>query len=85
MYNRFPEMLFIDATYKLNDLHMPLYLFLVENGNGESEIVAVWMVVTEDAISKRQLAEIFKKHNRRWSKTVTIMADKDFIERGFYS
>ena len=80
-YDRFPEMLFVDATYKLNDLRVPLYLFLVEDGNGESEIVAVWMVVTEDAISIRQMAEIFKKHNHRWSKTVTIMADKDFIER----
>lgn len=69
MYDRFPEMLlnFVDATYKLNDLRMPLYLFLVEDGNGESEIVAVWMVVTEDATSIRQMAEIFKKHNRRWS------------------
>ena len=65
-YDRFPDMLFVDATYKLNDLRMPLYLFLVEDGNnGESEIVAVWMVVTEDAISIRQMAEIFKKHNRR--------------------
>ena len=81
MYDRFPEMMFVDATYKLNDLRMPLYLFLVEDGNGESEIVAVWMVVTEDAISIRQMAEIFKKHNCRWSDTVTIMADKDFIER----
>ena len=83
MYDRFPEMLFVDAMYKLNDLRMPLYLFLVEDGNGESEIIAVWMVVTEDAVSIHQMAEIFKKHNRRWSDTVTIMADKDFIERRF--
>ena len=81
MYDRFPEMLFVDATYKLNDLRMPLYLFLVEDGNGESEIVAVWMVVTEDALSIQRMAQIFKNHNRRWSDTVTIMADKDFIER----
>ena len=63
---------------------MPLYLFLVEDGNGESENVAVRMVVTEDAISVRQMAKIFKKHNRRWSKTITITAD-DIIERGFQS
>ena len=84
MYNRFPE-IFVDATYKLNDLCMPLYLFLVEDGNGESENVAVCMVVTEDAISIRQKAKIFKKHNRRWLKTITITADNDFIERGFQS
>lgn len=81
MYDRFPEILFVDATYKLNDLRMPLYLFLVEDGNGESEVVATWMVVAEDAISIRQMANIFKKHNQKWCNTVTIMADKDFIER----
>ena len=27
------------------------------------------------------MAEMFKKHNRRWSSTVTTMADKDFLER----
>jgi len=26
MYDRFPEIVFVDATYKLNDLRMPLYL-----------------------------------------------------------
>ena len=30
----------IDATYKLNDLRMSLYLLMVIDGNGQSEIVA---------------------------------------------
>lgn len=81
MYDSFPEIMFVDATYKLNDLHMPLYIFLVEEGNGESEVVAVWMVVVEDTVSISQMAEIFKKHNPSWEKTKTIMSDKDFIER----
>lgn len=81
MYDRFPEILFVDATYKLNNLRMPLYIFLVEDGNGESEIVALWMVVTEDHASICQMVEIFKKHNPSWEKTATIMSDKDFIER----
>ena len=38
------------------------------------------LVVTEDAISIRQMANIFKKHNPKWSNTVTLI-DKDFIER----
>ena len=37
-------MVFVDSTYKLNDLRMPIYLFVVEDGNGETEIVALWMV-----------------------------------------
>ena len=81
MYDSFPEIMFVDATYKLNDLHMPLYIFLVEEGNGESDVVAIWMVVVEDTVSISQMAEIFKKHNPSWENTKTIMPDKDFIER----
>jgi len=40
-YKRFPEMLFINATHKLNELRMPLYVLLVEDGNGESHIVSL--------------------------------------------
>ena len=36
----YPEVLMIDATYKLNDLRMPLYLMLIVDSNGQSEIVA---------------------------------------------
>ena len=58
MYDCFPELLFVDATYKLNELRMPLYLFIVKDGNGESEIVAMWILVSEDASSIRRMAEI---------------------------
>ena len=43
----FPELLFLDATYKHNDLRMPVYVMLVEDGNGESEIVCIWIVNQE--------------------------------------
>ena len=43
-YKRFPEMLFIDTTHKLNELRMPLYVLLVEDGNGDSQIVSLYMV-----------------------------------------
>ena len=51
MFSNFPELLLIDATYKLNDLRMPLYIMMVVDGNGESEIVALWIVASEDRIS----------------------------------
>jgi len=81
MYECFPEMVFVDATYKLNDLRMPVYLFVVEDGNGETEIVAVWLVAKEDEASIGNMSEIFKKHNPSWIKTTSIMAHKDFVER----
>ena len=36
----FPELLLVDATYKLNDLRMPLYLMMCVDGNGNNEIVS---------------------------------------------
>ena len=53
MFSNFPELLLIDATYKLNDLRMPLYIMMVVDGNGESDIVALWIVASEDRISLR--------------------------------
>ena len=32
----------MNATYKLNELRMPLYLFIVEDGNGEMVRVKLW-------------------------------------------
>ena len=40
MQSRSPELLLLDATYKLNDLRMLLYVLMVEDGNGESQVVA---------------------------------------------
>ena len=42
IYEQFPELILIDATYKLNNLNMPLYIIMVVDGNGESEVVALW-------------------------------------------
>ena len=36
----YPDVLLVDATYKLNDIHMPLYVLMVIDGNGKTSI---WM------------------------------------------
>ena len=41
VYQAYPEILMIDATYKLIDLKLPLYLLLCIDGNGQSEIVGM--------------------------------------------
>lgn len=63
MYARYPELILIDATYKLNNLRMPMYVLMVMDGNGESEIVALWLVVYEDKHTISHLMDIFEKHN----------------------
>ena len=77
-FKSYPEILFIDATYKLNDLHMPLYVLLTVDGNGESEIVCMWIVQNEEKGLITSLLVEFKKHNYNWSLTKRV---KDMTER----
>ena len=80
-FKSYPEILFIDATYKLNDLRMPLYVLLTVDGNGESEIVCLWIVQNEEKGLITSLLVEFKKHNYNWSLTKCVMSDKDMTER----
>ena len=80
-FEAFPELLFIDATYKLNDLRMPLYLLMIVDGCGESELVGIFLAADEDADTIREMITFFKKHNSKWQKIECIMSDKDMTER----
>ena len=50
----YPEVLMIDATYKLSELRLPLYLMFIVDSNGQSEIVGVFLKVieTQEAITR---------------------------------
>ena len=41
VYQAYPELIMIDATYKLINLRLPLYLSLCIDGNGQSEIACM--------------------------------------------
>ena len=73
----YPEIIFVDATYKLNELRMPLYLMLVVDGNGQSEIVMVFITAVETEIAINNLVQSFKVNNPQWKETKVIMTDKD--------
>lgn len=81
VFSSYPEVLLIDATYKLTNLRMPVYLLMSIDGNGQGEIVMVFLTAleTEEAITKMMKA--FKTANPAWEKTKIVMSDKDFNER----
>ena len=60
IYSAYPEVLFVDATYKLNNLRMPLYILLTVDGNGQSEIIGIFITLleTEEAILK--MIQVFR-------------------------
>jgi len=81
IFKHFPELILVDATYKLLDLRMPVYVIMCVDGNGLSEIVAVFIVAEETAQVIESAVQIFKKHNSSWTDIKVVMSDKDFTER----
>jgi hypothetical protein len=79
-YERYPEIILIDSTYRVNNLRMPLYIVLCVDGNGQSQMVALWIVKSEDRQTILKMFDILKQQNDT-SGTKVVMADKDWIER----
>ena len=80
----YPEVLMVDATYKLNELRMPLYLMLTVDSNGQSEIVGAFLTTSETEEVIRKMVQIFKRENTGWSSTKVVITDKDFTERAVF-
>ena len=79
-FSKFQELLMIDAIYKLNNLRMSLFILMVVDSNGESEVIALWLVTSENKSMISHLTETFMCYNDT-SNTKCIMTDKDLTER----
>lgn len=75
--NAYGKIIFVDATYKLLSIKAAVYLIVVEDSNGTSEIVAVCILMYEDRHSVTWFFETFKSLNDLWSEIKIVMADKD--------
>ena len=83
-FSSYPEILLIDGTYKLNELRMPLYLMLIVDGNGQSEIVAAFLTILETREAVTAMVQAFKLHNPNWSLTKVVISDKDFTKQAVF-
>ena len=72
----YPELLCIDATYKLLEVRCPLYILLVEDGNGQSEVAAGFLLMEENEQSLSCVIENFKQKNPQWEHTRVLMQIK---------
>ena len=59
----YPEFLAVDATYRLLRIRTPVYVFLVEDANGGSEIAGVGFLAAEDEKNLEWLFPAFKSRN----------------------
>jgi zinc finger SWIM domain-containing protein 3 len=83
MYEAYPELIMMDATYKLTSDRMAVYLLLAIDGNGESHIVAAFLVAKETRALLQEMMEVFIGYfdPEVVSRTRVIITDKDFTER----
>lgn len=84
LYAKYPEVILYDATYKLNNLDMPLFTQCVIDGNGQTEIASLFFCKSESREGIGAMLDVFKQYNRDWSKTIVIIGDKDFADRAVY-
>lgn len=64
----FPELMCIDATYKLLELGLPVYVMVCVDSNGQTEVMAACILVTENAQSIAWMMNTFKQYNETWKK-----------------
>lgn len=65
MFNHYPEFLLFDATYKLNNREMPLFIQSVVDGNGITEIASLTICKSESRVVVEFLLDCFKKNTIR--------------------
>jgi hypothetical protein len=74
----------VDATCKLNDMRMPLYVMMVEDSLGQSEVAAVCLLNSDEKPIIVLFVRCFKENNPAFVNTKVIMADKDINERDVF-
>lgn len=84
MYDRYPEVVLFDCSYKLNNLNFGLFLQLCIDGNGETELVSMYICRNETKEGIGAMLAIFKESNKNWCKTKVFIGDKDFADRYVY-
>ena len=81
VFDSYPEIVCVDATYKLTSLRFLLCLFLVENSLGLSEICGAALLANEEEETLRWLLSVFKEENSKSCEVRAFMTDKDITER----
>jgi MULE transposase domain len=80
-FAEFPELLVIDSTNRLTDLHMQLYVLMVVDGNCRSEVVATFLSANNTRDTFRHVTQTFMLHNPAHENIRAVMIDKDATEQ----
>ncbi|RUS72538.1 hypothetical protein EGW08_019705 [Elysia chlorotica] len=75
-YHQFPEMIYIDGTYKKNSSGFPLYQIMVEDSSGKGRAVFYAFVRCENVTTLSKMVAIFKEFVGSTEATAIYMTDK---------
>lgn len=70
-FDHYPDLLMFDGTFGLNDRRMVLIILLVVDGNGESQIVGLFLVKSENAAIFKEVFQAFKADNPHRNLVIT--------------
>jgi len=80
MVANFPEVVLLDATYRTNKLKMPLFVFMVVDGFGSSNVAAYCYVANEQQTVVTDMVKTFVEFNDVTASTKCVIVDKDICE-----
>ena len=80
LYEKFPEVVMIDGTYNVNISHMPLYSFMIEDGNGHGRTIFYAATTDESTQHLVAIIQAFKQCHPSHLNTKVFIIDKDFTE-----
>ncbi|CAG5090882.1 Similar to FAR1: Protein FAR-RED IMPAIRED RESPONSE 1 (Arabidopsis thaliana), partial [Cotesia congregata] len=81
-FRSWPEVVFLDGSYKLFNTNLSFMILLVEDSNGLSELAGAAILAHEDYASMKWFLETFKNENAdACNKIRCFMTDKDLTER----
>lgn len=83
IFDKYPEVVIFDATYKLNNRRMPLFIMLAIDGEGNSEIACLFFIRSESREALFPMMEHFKKEKPAWEKI--LLGDKDWADRSIFT
>lgn len=75
-FAEYPEIIFCDETANVNERNMPLQTVLCMDGEGETHIIALFIISSENFRVMTELFTIFKVENPTWNEIKTVIVDK---------
>ncbi|CAG5075481.1 Protein of unknown function [Cotesia congregata] len=77
-----PDIVFLDGTYKVFNTNLSLMILLVEDSNGLSEVAGIGLLAHEDYLSMKWFLNTVKNENEEACNNIKcFMTDKDMTER----